>query len=273
MEEWMPGATHRFRAAKACMYSLTPDGQFVVDRHPSHPRLIFCGGFSGHGFKFAPVIGEIAADLALQGDSRHEIAFLSLQRFAEAMRSRASLIRARKEHGSQGTVRGGTIDDRRIRAAGGAFREWVSERRLDALSGRGRPLSSLRLPRLSVGESHAHRQAYSRAGERHRPDRGRSSARRARLGLSRRPGIQPRSRSTASDFSARPTRDRSGFDGRVTVPVLWDKETRRIVNNSEDDICRMFDGAFGALGKAKPNFSLTRSRPNRPSSPHLSTTK
>jgi putative glutathione S-transferase len=37
------------------------------------------------------------------------------------------------------------------------------------------------------------------------------------------------------------------FDGRVTVPVLWDKETRRIVNNSEDDICRMFDGAFRAF--------------------------
>lgn len=37
------------------------------------------------------------------------------------------------------------------------------------------------------------------------------------------------------------------FDGRVTVPVLWDKETRRIVNNSEDDICRMFDGAFRGL--------------------------
>jgi glutathionyl-hydroquinone reductase len=37
------------------------------------------------------------------------------------------------------------------------------------------------------------------------------------------------------------------FDGRVTVPVFWDKETRRIVNNSEDDICRMFDGAFRGL--------------------------
>ena len=37
------------------------------------------------------------------------------------------------------------------------------------------------------------------------------------------------------------------FDGRVTVPVLWDKGTRRIVNNSEDDICRMFDGAFRGL--------------------------
>src|ERR1700730_11914912 len=40
-----------------------------------------------------------------------------------------------------------------------------------------------------------------------------------------------------------------GFDGRVTVPVLWDKETRRIVNNSEDDICRMFNDAFAALGR------------------------
>ena len=38
------------------------------------------------------------------------------------------------------------------------------------------------------------------------------------------------------------------FDGRVTVPVLWDKETRRIVNNSEDDICRMFSHAFRELG-------------------------
>src|SRR6185503_1340114 len=38
------------------------------------------------------------------------------------------------------------------------------------------------------------------------------------------------------------------FDGRVTVPVLWDKRTRRIVNNSEDDICRMFNDAFRAFG-------------------------
>jgi putative glutathione S-transferase len=40
-----------------------------------------------------------------------------------------------------------------------------------------------------------------------------------------------------------------GFDGRVTVPVLWDKQTQRIVNNSEDDICRMFNDAFGAFDK------------------------
>lgn len=82
MEEWMPGAAHAFREAKPCMYTLTPDEHFVIDRHPAHPNLILCGGFSGHGFKFAPVIGEIAADLALEGGTSHSISFLSLARFS-----------------------------------------------------------------------------------------------------------------------------------------------------------------------------------------------
>jgi glycine/D-amino acid oxidase-like deaminating enzyme len=81
MERWMPGATETFREAKPCMYSLTPDGHFVIDRHPEHANVILCGGFSGHGFKFAPVIGEIGADLALDGGSNHQIDFLSLSRF------------------------------------------------------------------------------------------------------------------------------------------------------------------------------------------------
>ena len=82
MADWMPGAAGAFRAAKPCPYSLTPDRNFVVDRHPEHPNLVLCGGFSGHGFKFAPVIGEICADLALENESRHQIDFLSLRRFA-----------------------------------------------------------------------------------------------------------------------------------------------------------------------------------------------
>jgi len=81
MEQWMPGAAITLRAAKPCLYTLTPDGHFVIDRHPHHDNLILCGGFSGHGFKFAPVIGEIAADLALEGESRHRIDFLSHLRF------------------------------------------------------------------------------------------------------------------------------------------------------------------------------------------------
>jgi sarcosine oxidase len=81
LEGWMPGAAATFREARPCMYSLTPDGSFVIDRHPAHANVILCGGFSGHGFKFAPVIGEIGADLALDGGSRHQIDFLSLKRF------------------------------------------------------------------------------------------------------------------------------------------------------------------------------------------------
>ncbi|HEV2840765.1 MAG TPA: N-methyl-L-tryptophan oxidase [Chthoniobacterales bacterium] len=81
LEQWMPAAAGVLREAKPCMYSLTPDANFVIDRHPEHANLILCGGFSGHGFKFAPVVGEIAAELALDGGSRHRIEFLSLQRF------------------------------------------------------------------------------------------------------------------------------------------------------------------------------------------------
>jgi sarcosine oxidase len=81
LEQFMPGAAGTFREANPCMYALTPDENFVIDRHPEHANLILCGGFSGHGFKFAPVVGEIGADLALEGGSDHEIEFLSLHRF------------------------------------------------------------------------------------------------------------------------------------------------------------------------------------------------
>lgn len=81
LEQWMPGAASNFLGAKPCMYTLTPDENFVIDRHPEHQNLILCGGFSGHGFKFAPVIGEIAAALALDGESRYNVEFLSLRRF------------------------------------------------------------------------------------------------------------------------------------------------------------------------------------------------
>jgi sarcosine oxidase len=81
LEQWMPGAARTLREAKPCMYTLTPDEHFVIDRHPDHANLVLCGGFSGHGFKFAPIVGEIGAELALDGGSRHGIEFLSLRRF------------------------------------------------------------------------------------------------------------------------------------------------------------------------------------------------
>jgi glycine/D-amino acid oxidase-like deaminating enzyme len=90
LEQWMPRAARTLRAAQACMYTLTPDERFVVDHHPEQPNVILCGGFSGHGFKFSPVIGEIGADLALNGESRHSIDFLSVARFAAAPTGRGS---------------------------------------------------------------------------------------------------------------------------------------------------------------------------------------
>ncbi|HET6894009.1 MAG TPA: N-methyl-L-tryptophan oxidase [Candidatus Baltobacteraceae bacterium] len=83
VESWMPGAAGTYRAGKACMYSLTPDRHFVIDTDPRDRRIVLCGGFSGHGFKFAPVVGEIAAQLALDGETSHDIAFLALRRFAQ----------------------------------------------------------------------------------------------------------------------------------------------------------------------------------------------
>ena len=83
LDEWMPGAAARFREGKACMYSLTPDGHFAIGTHPRSERVVLCGGFSGHGFKFVPVIGEIGAQLALDGGTPHEIGFLSPGRFRQ----------------------------------------------------------------------------------------------------------------------------------------------------------------------------------------------
>jgi sarcosine oxidase len=66
----LPGLTARVLASAVCLYSLTPDRDFIVDRHPEHANVIIGAGFSGHGFKFAPVVGELLADLALDPKSR-----------------------------------------------------------------------------------------------------------------------------------------------------------------------------------------------------------
>lgn len=81
LDAWMPGAAARLRDWKTCMYALTPDRHFVVGLHPAHRNVVVCGGFSGHGFKFASVVGEIGAQLALDGATIHDIAFLSPSRF------------------------------------------------------------------------------------------------------------------------------------------------------------------------------------------------
>jgi sarcosine oxidase len=66
----------------ACLYTMSPDRHFILGVHPNHDGIVIAAGFSGHGFKFAPVIGEAIADLALEGRTVHPIGFLSPARFA-----------------------------------------------------------------------------------------------------------------------------------------------------------------------------------------------
>jgi monomeric sarcosine oxidase len=69
----LPALTRHVRAL-TCLYTTTPDHHFVLGPHPDHPRVSVAAGFSGHGFKFTPVVGEILADLALGGATNHDIA-------------------------------------------------------------------------------------------------------------------------------------------------------------------------------------------------------
>ena len=66
---------------KTCIYTNTPDEHFIIDLLPSQPQVSVAAGFSGHGFKFASVIGEIMADLAQHGETGHDISLFRLDRF------------------------------------------------------------------------------------------------------------------------------------------------------------------------------------------------
>jgi len=81
VERYLPEAAGPTMALKTCLFENSPDEHFVIDVHPNDENVVVAAGFSGHGFKFASVVGEILADLVLEGTSRHEIGFMRLARF------------------------------------------------------------------------------------------------------------------------------------------------------------------------------------------------
>jgi sarcosine oxidase len=68
-------------ALKTCLFELSPDEHFLIDRHPESENVVVAAGFSGHGYKFCSVVGEILADLAIEGTTRHDIDLFRLSRF------------------------------------------------------------------------------------------------------------------------------------------------------------------------------------------------
>jgi sarcosine oxidase len=82
LARYVPALDGGLLYAKTCMYTNTPDEHFVISTHPDHPQVAIAAGFSGHGFKFCGVVGEILADLATEGDTDHPIDLFSPTRLA-----------------------------------------------------------------------------------------------------------------------------------------------------------------------------------------------
>ncbi len=78
----MPGANGPLRGASVCLYTDTPDEDFVLDTYPGAPGVAVASACSGHGFKFSPVVGEILADLAIHGRTAYPVEGFRASRFA-----------------------------------------------------------------------------------------------------------------------------------------------------------------------------------------------
>jgi sarcosine oxidase len=82
----VPALNGRCLRAVTCLYTNLPDEHFLIDRHPQHPSVLIVSPCSGHGFKFCPVIGEIAAELVERNTTRHQIELFRISRFSSEKR-------------------------------------------------------------------------------------------------------------------------------------------------------------------------------------------
>jgi sarcosine oxidase len=82
LDKYLPGCFESLLSYKICLYANSPDEDFIIDKLPGfEDHVVIACGFSGHGFKFASVVGKILADLALDGETKLPIGFLSATRF------------------------------------------------------------------------------------------------------------------------------------------------------------------------------------------------
>ena len=93
-QRYFPDGAGPTAALKTCLFTNSPDEHFILDTHPAYPQVSFLAGCSGHGYKFCSVVGEILADLALHGATRHDIGLFRLARFSPAAVSEPSAPRS-----------------------------------------------------------------------------------------------------------------------------------------------------------------------------------
>jgi len=82
-----PEANGPLLQMQPCMFTNSPDEHFIIDRLEPESPVVVAAGFSGHGFKFCSVVGEVLADLALEGGTRHDIGMFALSRFQDGHRT------------------------------------------------------------------------------------------------------------------------------------------------------------------------------------------
>jgi sarcosine oxidase len=83
IEVRLPGISARCATAASCLYTMTPDSNFVIDVHPDNDRMIIASPCSGHGFKHSAAIGEALAEQVIHGNSKIDISSFSLKRFKD----------------------------------------------------------------------------------------------------------------------------------------------------------------------------------------------
>jgi sarcosine oxidase len=81
LDRLIPDLNGQWRASTVCLYTNTPDEDFIIDAHPAHPQVFVVSPCSGHGFKFSSAIGEIVTDLVTEGESALDLTPFRLARF------------------------------------------------------------------------------------------------------------------------------------------------------------------------------------------------
>lgn len=79
---FLPSLSDDLRSFDLCLYTKTPDEHFILDRHPEHQNVVIGGGFSGHGFKFGPALGQVLRSLSLEESSGFDLSLFRADRFA-----------------------------------------------------------------------------------------------------------------------------------------------------------------------------------------------
>jgi sarcosine oxidase len=80
-KQHIPAADVPLKASRVCLYTMTPDEHFVIDRHPQYAQIVIGACCSGHAFKYSTLIGDILVDLAMEGETSRDIDMFAMSRF------------------------------------------------------------------------------------------------------------------------------------------------------------------------------------------------